>query len=468
MHTLSGLSLWHSTMTAEEWGPSRAPLDGDAVADVAIVGGGFTGLWTAYYLLTRRPSLRVTILEAEQVGFGASGRNGGWCSALLPMGLEAIAAASNRDAAVALQRAMNETVGEVGRVVAHEGIDCHWAHGGYVALARNAVQLERARALVAHDRSFGFAEEDIRLLDAREASRTVNATRVVGGTYTPHCAAIHPARLARGLATTVERLGATIHEATRVVRVEPRTSKVALATVHTATGRLRADTVVMATEAFTAQLPGQRRNLVPIYSLMIATEPLSDDVWAQIGLHERPTFNDGRRMIVYGQRTADGRFAFGGRGAPYHFGSRMDPAFDQNPAVHASLHETLREMFPVIGDARVTHTWGGAVAAARDWWCFARHDRAAGIATAGGYVGDGVGTTNLSGRTLADLITGVDSPLVHLPWVGHRSRKWEPEPLRWLGINSMVRLPISADSSEERTGRTARVRSAILSRLTGH
>ncbi|MEY2754725.1 MAG: hypothetical protein RJB65_1083 [Actinomycetota bacterium] len=468
MHPLANLSLWHDTMAAEEWGEARPALAHDAVTDVAIVGGGFTGLWTAYYLLTRRPSLRVTILEAEQVGFGASGRNGGWCSALLPMGLDAIAAKSNRDAAIALQRTMNETVAEVGRVVAHEGIDCHWAHGGYVSLARNAVQLERARASVAHDRSYGFAEEDVRLLDAREASRMANATNVVGGTYTPHCAAIHPSRLARGLASAVERLGATIHEGTRVLRVEPRNSKVALATVHTAAGTLRADTVVMATEAFTAQMPGQRRNLVPIYSLMIATEPLPDEVWAEIGLHERATFNDGRRMIIYGQRTSDGRFAFGGRGAPYHFGSRMDPAFDKNPAVHALLHETLREMFPVIGDAKVTHTWGGAVAAARDWWCFARHDRASGIATAGGYVGDGVGTTNLSGRTLADLITGVDSPLVRLPWVGHQGRKWEPEPLRWLGINSMVRLPISADASEERTGRPARVRSAVLSRLTGH
>lgn len=468
MHPLANLSLWHDTMTAEEWGEARPALAHDAVTDVAIVGGGFTGLWTAYYLLTRRPSLRVTILEAEQVGFGASGRNGGWCSALLPMGLDAITAKSNRDAAIALQRTMNETVAEVGRVVAHEGIDCHWAHGGYVSLARNAVQLERARASVAHDRSYGFAEEDVRLLDAREASRMANATNVVGGTYTPHCAAIHPSRLARGLASAVERLGATIHEGTRVLRVEPRNSKVALATVHTAAGTLRADTVVMATEAFTAQMPGQRRNLVPIYSLMIATEPLPDEVWAEIGLHERATFNDGRRMIIYGQRTSDGRFAFGGRGAPYHFGSRMDPAFDKNPAVHALLHETLREMFPVIGDAKVTHTWGGAVAAARDWWCFARHDRASGIAAAGGYVGDGVGTTNLSGRTLADLITGVDSPLVRLPWVGHQGRKWEPEPLRWLGINSMVRLPISADASEERTGRPARVRSAVLSRLTGH
>ncbi|MFZ9481735.1 MAG: NAD(P)/FAD-dependent oxidoreductase, partial [Ilumatobacteraceae bacterium] len=382
MHPLANLSLWHDTMTAEEWGAARPALAHDAVTDVAIVGGGFTGLWTAYYLLTRRPSLRVTILEAEQVGFGASGRNGGWCSALLPMGLDAIAAKSNRDAAIALQRTMNETVAEVGRVVAHEGIDCHWAHGGYVSLARNAVQLERARASVAHDRSYGFAEEDVRLLDAREASRMANATNVVGGTYTPHCAAIHPSRLARGLASAVERLGATIHEGTRVLRVEPRNSKVALATVHTAAGTLRADTVVMATEAFTAQMPGQRRNLVPIYSLMIATEPLPDEVWAEIGLHERATFNDGRRMIIYGQRTSDGRFAFGGRGAPYHFGSRMDPTFDKNPAVHALLHETLREMFPAIGDAKVTHTWGGAVAAARDWWCFARHDRASGIATA--------------------------------------------------------------------------------------
>ena len=461
MHELSHLSLWHATMTDEEWGPARAAISGDIDADIAIVGAGYTGMWTAYYLLQRDPSLRVVLLEANVVGFGASGRNGGWCSGLLPMGLDEIAAESNRDDAVRLQRAMFDTVAEISRVVAAEGIDCHWQQGGWVALARNEMQLARMRGEVEHARSYGLGADDYRLLDRSEAEAMCAASGTVGGMFTPHCAAIHPARLARGLARVIERMGATILEHSPVTEIVPREAR-------TAHGTVRARTVVRATEAFTASLKGHRRTLAPVYSLMIATEPLPDDVWQRIGLHDRPTFNDGRRMIIYGQRTVDGRFAFGGRGVPYHFGSRIRPQYDRHDGVHASLHEALRDMFPAIGDAAITHRWGGAVAAARDWWCSASHDPATGLATAGAYVGDGVGTTNLSGRTLADLINGERSHLTSLPWVGHRSRRWEPEPLRWIGINAMSKLPVSIDDKEARTGKPARIRSAIVARLTGH
>jgi len=461
MHELSNLSLWHATMSADEWGPGRSALGGDLDVDVAIVGGGYTGLWTAYYLLERDPSLRVAILEANVVGFGASGRNGGWCSALLPMGLDAIAAESSNEAAVRLQTAMHGAVDEVGRVTAAEGIDCHFAHGGYVSMSRNQVQWQRAREYIEHLQSFGFTDDDYRLLDRDETLQMVGGTDVVGGYFTPHCAAIHPARLARGLARAVERKGATIYEHTPVVEISPRRARTHLGTV-------RADVVVRATEAFTPSLEGLERTVVPIYSLMVATEPLPASFWDHAGLARRQTFNDGRQMIIYGQRTADDRFAFGGRGAPYHFGSAIKPEYDRHAKVHESLHDTLRELFPAIGDAAITHRWGGAVAAARDWWCSASYDGANGLATAGAYVGDGVGTTNLSGRTLADLITGERSELTELPWVGHRSRRWEPEPLRWLGINAMVRVPVGADDFESRTDRPAKLRNAFIARLTGH
>ncbi len=461
MHELSNLSLWHSTMTADEWGPGRPALGGDIAVDVAVVGGGYTGLWTAYYLLQRQPSLRVAVLEANVVGFGASGRNGGWCSALLPMGIDSIAAQSSRDMAVRFQRIMHDTVDEVGRVVAAENIDCHYQRGGYVSLARNDRQLARAREHIEHLHSYGFTDDEYRLLSAGEAAERLGATRVLGGTFTPHCAAIQPARLARGLGRVVEGLGATIYEHSPVVEISPGSARTGLATV-------RAEVVVRATEAFTGSLSGERRSLVPIYSLMVATEPLPQSFWDEVGLHERATFADGRHMIIYGQRTADGRFAFGGRGAPYHYGSRMRPGFERVASVHEALHADLREMFPAIGDAAITHRWGGAVAAARDWWCSARFDRTTGLASAGGYVGDGVGTTNLAGRTLADLITEQRSELTTLPWVDHRSRRWEPEPWRWLGINAMVRLPPGADEKELASGKRARVREAIIGRVTGH
>jgi len=461
VHELSNLSLWHSTMTTEEWGPSRPGLGTDLDVDVAIVGAGYTGLWAAYYLLQRDPTLRVAVLEAQVVGFGASGRNGGWCSALLPMSLDAIAKQSSRAEAVAFQTAMHDTVGEVGRVVAAEAIQCDFAHGGYLNVARSEVQLQREREHIEHLHGYGFTDEDYRLLSRDETLERCAATDVVGGAFTPHCAAIHPARLARGLARTVERLGATIYEHTPVVEIRPRS-------VRTHLGTVRAEVVVRATEAFTPSLPGMRRSVAPVYSLMIATEPLPKAFWAQTGLHERATFNDGRHMIVYGQRTADDRFAFGGRGAWYHWGSRIKPQYDHSERVHGLIHEALREMFPAIGDAAITHRWGGAVAAPRDWWCHVQYDKASGLASAGGYVGDGVGTTNLSGRTLADLITGTATDLVALPWVGHRSRRWEPEPLRFIGINAMAFLPIGADRHEARHGTPSKWREAIMNQLIGH
>lgn len=461
MRELSDLSLWHASMTDEEWGPARAPLAGDVQVDVAIVGGGYTGLWTAYYLLQRDPKLRVAILEATAVGFGASGRNGGWCSAILPMGLDTMAAASSRDSAIRMQAAMHDTVREVGRVVKAEAIDCHFTQGGYLSLCRSDIQLQREVDQISHMQSYGFTDADYRMLSRTETLEKCGATNVVGGSFSPHCAVVHPARLARGLARVVERAGATIYEHTRATAIKPHT-------VRTDKGTITADVVVRATEAFTPALRGMRRSVAPIYSLMVATEPLPKSFWDEARLHERSTFNDGRLMIIYGQRTADDRFAFGGRGARYHWGSKVRPEYDRNERVHDLIADTLRELFPAIGDAEITHRWGGAVAASRDWWCQASFDKASGIASAGGYLGDGVSTTNIAGRTLADLITDTDSDLTTLPWVGHKSRKWEPEPLRFIGINSIVRLPIGADRHEERKRKRSRWREKILNKLTGH
>jgi glycine/D-amino acid oxidase-like deaminating enzyme len=441
--------LWVDAVTPID----RRRLDGRVDADVVVVGAGFTGLWTAYYLLQRDPSLRVVMLEAQRVGDGASGRNGGWCSALLPMGLDAIAAASSHDDAVRLRRAMIDTVAEVGRVCEHESIDCHFAHSGTIEISRNPVQLARARAAVEHGCTYGATDHDLRFLEADEMASIVRATKALGGTFTPHCATVQPALLVHGLARTVEQLGATIYEHSTVTSIEP-------GRVQTLTGSVVAEVVVRATEAFSPSIPQFRRSVVPIYSLMVATEPLTESMWDEIGLEQRPTFCDGRNMVIYGQRTSDGRLAFGGRGAPYHFRSRTTPAHSDVPQVHAALERTLHDLFPVLDGARITHRWGGAVAAARDWWCSASFDRNTGLASGGGYVGDGVGTSNLIG--------GHRSDLVSLPFVQHHSRRWEPEPLRWLGINSMVHLTASVDRHEERTGHPATRRSALLSRLTGH
>jgi glycine/D-amino acid oxidase-like deaminating enzyme len=287
----------------------------------------------------------------------------------------------------------------------------------------------------------------------------------MGATFTPHCAAIQPALLARGLADAVERRGVTIYEhtdATDIVPGAPGRPPV----VRTPAGSITADVVVRAVEAWTATLPGERRTLAPVYSLMVATEPLPDEFWRTAGLKDRATFADYRHMIIYGQRTADDRIAFGGRGAPYHFGSTVRPSFDGTPAVHKLLRRTLIDLFPALGSARFTHAWGGPLGIPRDWHSSVGFDRHQGVAWAGGYVGDGVATTNLAGRTLADLITGTETERTHLPWVNHRSPRWEPEPLRWLGVNAGLWTMKLADHTEERKGRPSRL-ATRMERLLG-
>ncbi|MYW05066.1 FAD-dependent oxidoreductase [Streptomyces sp. SID3343] len=452
------LSLWFDTLGEEI--TARPALAGDLDVDVAIVGAGYTGLWTAYYLAKADPSLRIAVLEREIAGFGASGRNGGWCSALFPASLAKVARDSTRERAIAQQRAMNATVDEVGRVVAEEGIDCDFTKGGTVVLARTPVQLARAREAVAGEHAWGFDDTDTRLLDADEARSMVGATDVLGGTYTPHCAVIHPAKLARGLAAAVAGLGVSIYENTPVTAIADGVAT-------TAHGRVRADVVVRATEGYTPELAGFHRDLAPVYSLMIATEPLPSSFWAQAGLARRESFSDMRHLIIYGQRTADDRLAFGGRGAPYHFGSRVKPEFDRDEKVFAELRRVITELFPAVADARVTHTWGGPLGVARDWYASCGVDRARRLAWAGGYVGDGVGTANLAGRTLADLIRDEYTDLTRLPWVRHRSPKWEPEPLRWIGTNVGLRVMSGADVEEQRTGKESRLAQAF-GRFVGH
>lgn len=455
--TAAPISFWWDSLPEDLTQPLGERLTADCTVDVAIVGAGFTGLWTAYHLNKLAPALRIAVLDEQVAGFGASGRNGGWASALFPIELPTLAREHGRDAALAMRQAMVSSVSDLGAVIRDEGWDAHWAHGGTIVAARSPLQVERARAEVQEASAWGLDAPV--LLSELEAKAIMRATDTLGGTFTPHCAAMHPARLVRSLARTVVDRGCRLFEHTRVEHIEPGVARTDVAVV-------RARYVIRATEGYTARMPGMRRDLAPVYSLMLATEPLPDDVWAQIGLADRTTFSDARHVIIYGQRTADGRIAFGGRGAPYHFGSNIQAAHDRDPQVHRALWATLVDLFPALHGCRVTHTWGGPLGIARDWWASCGLDPDTGLGWSGGYVGDGVTTSFLGGRTLADLITGHDSPLTHLPWVGHRSPRWEPEPLRWLGVNAGLRVMAHADAQEARHGRTP-VAASIVQRLIG-
>ena len=452
------LSLWLDTV-GDDLTP-RPPLDGDREVDVAIVGAGFTGLWTAYALLRGAPSLSILVLERDIAGFGASGRNGGWCSDLFPVTWDRLEQRHGRASATAMHRAMVDGIDDIAATIAREEIDADMVRGGQLTVARTALQESALRAEVERSRRRDDEDLALRWLEAADVTARVRVSSARGGAFTSNCARVHPARLVRGLARAVEHAGGRIVEQTAVLEVQPHRAI-------TARGSVRARHVVRATEAYTTTLRGERRSLLPLYSLMIATEPLPERTWAGIGWSRSETLNDGRHLLIYAQRTGDGRIAFGGRGAPYHFGSRIADEFDRDPAVFSALEEALHELLPQTRGVRVTHRWGGPIAVARDWSPSVGIDHSTGIAWAGGYVGDGVTAANVAGRTLADLVLGRDSDLTRLPWVQHRSRRWEPEPLRWLGVNMAVRAMRGADERERRTGR-ATWRARAVNRLQGH
>jgi glycine/D-amino acid oxidase-like deaminating enzyme len=456
-------SLWWSQL--DEPLDERPALSHDLDVDVAIVGGGFTGLWSARELLRRDPTMRIAILEKEVCGFGASGRNGGWASSFYPVSDDAVVTRHGADALAHLRRTLHGAVRSLGEALEDDGIVAHFHRGGTLDFARNEVQAARLRASVERARATGVSSEDLEWLDADAARARGNLTHVRGATYSPHCARLHPALLARGLARVVEELGAAIYEGTPVTRILAARGEASPRLI-TTTAQVRARYVLRATEGFTSLLPRERRRFAPLYSLMIASAPQSRSFWDSVGLSNYETFADDRHVIIYGQRTSDDRIAFGGRGAPYHFGSTVEPRFDEDARVFALLEGTLRELFPDL-EGDVTHRWGGPLAMPRDLSPSVTVDHASGVASAGGYTGDGVVMSYVAANALADLLTRPDvaTPFTTLPFVQHHGRRWEVEPLRWLGINAGLSLAARADRADER-GRRSRA-SGWLERLVG-
>jgi glycine/D-amino acid oxidase-like deaminating enzyme len=440
--------------------PARSALPGSRSADVCVVGAGYTGLWTAYELRRADPSLDVVVLEREVAGFGASGRNGGWVHGELSGARERFARRGGRAGVLAQHRAISETVDEVGRFVAREGIACDWLHAGALVLAQSPPQLARVRQLVAEDRAWGIGEQDSALLDAAAARERAAVAGVLGARFTPHCARVQPAALVRGLAEAVERAGATIHERTAVTAIEP-------GVVHTPLGQVRARWIVRATEAYTVGLPRLGRALVPLNSAMVATAPLAADPWERIGWEHGETLLSGAHRYVYVQRTADDRIAIGGRGVPYRYGSRTEREGPVPARTVAGLRAALVELFgaPLAG-VPIEDAWHGVIGVTRTWAPSVGLDRASGIAWAEGYAGRGVAAANLAGRTLRDLLLGRDSELTRLPWVGPPARAWEPEPLRWIGVRGVHALLGLADRAEARSGRPSGL-ARVANRVAG-
>ena len=451
MSNYRSLSFWHDSLT-ESLEPRPTPSGRDF--DVLILGAGFTGLWTGIYLLRSQPQLRVAILEKEIAGFGASGRNGGWCSALFPWSTTLLAKEFGIEKAKALRMAMIESVDQIGKLTKELGIDCDYQKAGTYTLIRSAAQNQKAIAAIEEARQFGV--DGLTLLDAKNSPL---ATISQGAVFDPACASIHPAKLVRGLAVAFEKLGGTLFETTQVFDFKP-------GSVRTSQGDFTGEFIVDALEGYRSTLPGKKRESLPLYSLMIVTEPIPSEVLDGLGIKPGATFADFRNLIIYGQRTKDNRIAFGGRGAPYHFGSRVRNSYDRVPAIHAHLERELKDLFPELARYRITDRWGGALGVSRDWMASVKLDPVTKIAQAGGYVGDGVGTSHLAGKILADLILGRDTPETSLCLVNHSSPKWEVEPLRFIAARGAMVAARLADKLESFTGRKSFI-SRIIGWLTG-
>lgn len=457
-------SLWWSQIDASS---PREPLRGDLDVDVAIVGGGYTGLWSARELLRRDPRLRVAVLEAQECGFGASGRNGGWASALFPVAASTVVKEYGLATYTRLRHHLQDAVTSLGQSARDDEIECDFVRGGTLTFARSEIQEARARREVNEAAGYGVAADDLRWVGSQEVAEFGWVNEARGATFSPHCARLHPARLARGLAEAVERHGGSIYEHTRVTRIVAGTPQ-RRPRVLSPHGVVTADYVVRATEGFTPALAHERRSVVPLYSLMIATAPLPTSFWRQYGFSQYPTFSDERHLLVYGQRTADDRLAFGGRGSPYHFGSTVEPRYDADASVFHKLAQSLEELFPAL-DAPITHRWGGPLAMPRNGYPGVNVDHARGLAAAGGYTGDGVTLSYVCAVALADMIIDPDAatPASTLPFVQAPVRRWELEPLRWLGINAGIALATYADHHERTRRRESRA-SELLARLTRH
>ena len=446
----SALSHWWQQMELRNGGPitDRPALDGHRDADVVIVGAGYTGLWTALELLTDDPSLQVVVLEAKVAGYGASGRNGGAVIAQMNGSREFWAKqGGGREAAVRVERAVQQAVAEVGKVVAREGIDCGYAQNGVVIVARNELEASRLKAGIEEDRAFGFGPEDSSYLERDEVLERINIAGAVGARFSAHCASVDGGRLVRGLAEAVERHGGVVYENSPVKRIEQGKAV-------TAHGTVRARFVIRATEAYTESIEGHRRQIVPVHTSMLATEVLTEDQMAQLRWSSHSALL-AEHPFLHLQFTSDNRITIGGDDprVPYRWRSAPNP--DEPAPAHVSQHYygQLIKLFPFLDGIGIAHSWQGVFGTSRKWAPSAVLDRNTGLGWAGAYVGEGLAPSNLVGRTMRDLILGRSTELTALPLANMKARRWEPEPLRFIGSGAIWAARAVGDRKEARTGK---------------
>jgi glycine/D-amino acid oxidase-like deaminating enzyme len=448
------VSFW---MRAQHDRPVRPPLAGTVDADVAIVGAGLSGLWAAYHLTEADPSLKVVVLDAHHVGYGASGRNGGWLSQLIagnrslyskgPGGLQGVAD---------LQQAMVDGIAEVVDIARRNGFDIDASRGGNLVVATTQAGLSRLEARRDADLHYGLPSTSVTRLDPAGVAGHIAIDGATGGLHYPDVTRIDPSKLVLGLAVLLEHRGVVIHERSRVDGILPGRVEVGAASVV-------APRIFIATEGYSGPLLGGRR-IIPVNSSMIATQVLTDAEWDRINWAANECLSDAAHTFIYAQRTADGRIAIGGRGNPYRFRSGTGADGRTADATVDLLLTRLRTYFPSV-EFRCEHAWSGVLGVTRDWCTSVQFDRATGIGHTVGYAGHGVTTAYLASRSLADIAFERPTDAAEWPWVGYSSKSWEPEPIRWVGVHSMYRLFRVADSWEERRGSQ---RTSLIARFASH
>ena len=432
-----GVSFWYQELGGLP--KPRLALYRSVNADICIVGAGYTGLWAAYYLKKADPSLNIVIVEEHFAGFGASGRNGGWLSGNFAWDHEKYLSSGAAEQVKAMVAAFHSTVDEVIAVAEAEGFDADIHRTQELAIATNEYQFQRLAPEL--KRLDHWGDHRSRLESEAQLRARVTIPSARGALVTSGVARVQPAKLVRGLADVVVRLGVTIYEATRA-------HEISKGQVITNQGRVSCAVVLKATEGYSAQLSGYERDWLPLNSAQIVTEPLPLELWRDIGWAGAELIGDMAHAYCYCQRTEDGRIAIGGRGLPYLLHSKIQQDGRPTPGTIAELRGILARLFPAAAHVPLAYAWQGVLGVPRDWCATVGLDRATKIGWAGGYVGVGLTSANLAGRTLRDLVLLKPTSLTQLPWVNRSVRPWEREPLRWIAVRGLYAVLKAADRAE--------------------
>jgi glycine/D-amino acid oxidase-like deaminating enzyme len=448
------VSYW---LDASPAGPRRPPLRGDSAADVAIVGAGFTGLWTAIALTETDPSLRVVVLEAASVGFGASGRNGGFCMASLTHGL-ANGLRHFPDEVAILEREGVDNLRALVAFTREHGIDCDLEETGDLTVADEPYQVDELREWVDVAAAWG---EELVFLDRDAVQAEVHSPLWQAGVHSPpgRAVLVDPAKLVRGLARVCEERGVVIHEDTKVRGVERLAGRVRVSTVDDAT--VVADHVVVATSAYSGWLGRLSSLFVPVYDYALVSDPLTPEQRESVGWKRRQGMSDASNQFHYFRLTADDRILWGGYHAIYHVNNGVGPQFDRRPETFDTLDGQFRRTFPQLADLQFPHRWGGAIDTTSRFTVTFGQALGGRLTYALGYTGLGVGASRWAGGVVRDLLLRPDSDLLKMRFVRSRPLPFPPEPFRSIAVNTVRHELDRADRNEGRRGLILRTLDAL-------